>query len=349
MNRDFWRGKTVLITGHNGFKGCWLTKWLDMAGANVVGCALPSENSRQFQNLKLSERFVEVIGDIANPKTLNALTKYQFDIVFHLAAQAIVKTAAEKPFETFLTNVMGTVNLLEMLRNQNNLKAVVVVTSDKVYQNIETEKGYFEEDPLGGSEPYSCSKVCEEQVVKAYYEAYFKKTGIGFATARGSNCFGGGDYHFDRLIPYLEKCREERFVPEIRNPGAVRPWQFVLDLLNGYLYLAEFLSTRSVNQLEGFNFGPDEEQLITVGELARKISGEIKDGSESSFFEAKLLTINSKKSNRVLGWSPVYSIEQAIEETNTAYEGYFKGIPESVIYEECIKKYEDVAEAKNAG
>ena len=343
MTNNFWKNKTVLITGHNGFKGCWLTKWLDMAGAKVVGLSLEGETDT-IDNLELSENFVQIIGDITDINVLKELSGFKFDIVFHLAAQAIVKTAKEDPVRTFNTNVLGTVNLLQELRNQENLKAIVVVTSDKVYQNIETINGYVEDDPLMGSEAYSCSKVCEEQVTKAYYESFFKEMNVSVATARASNCFGGGDYHFDRLIPYLEECAYENKVPEIRNPESVRPWQYVLDLLHGYMTLAQWLYENDTKELLSYNFGPDDSELYTVGDMANIICGKAASGEKQSFYEAGLLFISSKKSLKDLGWKCIYGVESGLIETTLAYKKYFNKEKASVIYTECINRFEEKLE-----
>ncbi len=341
MNKDFWTNKRVLITGHNGFKGCWLTKWLDMSGAETIGFALEPEERSGIRGLSLSRNHTEIIGDISDIRNLQILEDIKPEIVIHLAAQAIVGKAREYPLETFRTNLMGTVNLLEVLRGIGCARSIVVVTSDKVYKNIEVKSGYTEEKPLMGNEPYSCSKVCEEQAAKAYYESYFKERDTGVATARASNAFGGGDYHFDRLIPYLEECAYKKIMPGIRNPEAVRPWQYVLDLLNGYLVLAQKLYEDGKHYSGVYNFGPAREELYTVSDVADMICGNAIRGKKQDYYEAGLLYINSDKSYEKLGWRALFNIYDGIEETNKAYRAYFRKGNTDSLYEDRIKAFEE--------
>lgn len=347
MNRDFWTNKTVLITGHNGFKGSWLVKWLDMLGAYTIGFSMEAEKESGIHQLSLSGKHIEITGDVRNRESLKAIEKYRPEIVIHLAAQAIVGKAKESPVETFETNLMGTVNLLEVLRGIDSVKAVIVVTSDKVYQNNETMEGYVEDSPLMGNEPYSCSKVCEEQAAKAYYESYFKAMGIGVAVARASNAFGGGDYHFDRLIPYLEKCYFENTPSVIRNPNAVRPWQYVLDLLNGYLILAEKLYQDFTEYSGAYNFGPDKKELYTVSEIADMICNKTVIGRKQDYYEAGLLFIDSSKSRQLLGWKTIFNVKAGIEQTTLAYEEYFKNGNTNSLYEKRITEFERQMEEDN--
>lgn len=340
MNKDFWKDKKVLITGHNGFKGLWLTKWLDMAGARVLGISLQPEEGSGISSLTFSQNYQNVNEDIRENKFWAKLREFQPEIVLHLAAQAIVKVAKDNPLETFEVNVMGTANLLEGLRYIDSVKSIVVVTSDKVYENRETMVPYHEGNPLMGSEPYSCSKVAQEQVAKAYFDSYFKDKGVGMASARASNAFGGGDFHFDRLIPYLEKCAFEGIVPEIRNPHSVRPWQYVLDLLNGYLMLAESLYETPNSCMEYFNFGPNQSELYTVGEMADIICKSTDVRSEKQdYYEAGLLLLDSEKSRDKLGWSPLYNTTDGLIQTNIAYKDYFENGCSDKMYEERIKDF----------
>lgn len=340
MKPAFWKGKTVLVTGHNGFKGTWLSKWLDLLGADVVGVSLHPDDKSEFEKLAFRGTFRNLELDLRDAKKLHILEECGPQIVIHLAAQAIVKTAKEHPADTFETNVMGTANLLEQLRCVPSVRSIVVVTSDKVYENKEQAVAYTERDGLMGSEPYSCSKVGQEQVAKAYYESYFKAQGVGLATARASNAFGGGDYHFDRLIPYLEECAYRGVTPELRNPDAVRPWQYVLDLLAGYLTLAEALYDMPNDAWQSFNFGPEKSELFTVGQMADMICGQaVKSTAGQRFYEAGLLMIDSEKSREMLGWRPLYNVRDGLAQTNLSYQEYFRHGNSDRIYEEAVMDY----------
>lgn len=340
MKPEFWKNKRVLITGHNGFKGTWLTKWLDTIGAKVMGVSLRPDEKNGFDRLSFSGNFCDCEIDLRKIEQLDSITEFAPEIVIHLAAQAIVKTAKEYPVDTFATNVMGTANLLEVLRTIPSVKSIVVVTSDKVYENKEQMVAYTENDGLMGNEPYSCSKVAEEQVARAYYESYFKALGVGVATARASNAFGGGDYHFDRLIPYLEECSYRGDTPEIRNPNAIRPWQYVLDLLAGYMTLAEFLFEKSNLEWQSYNFGPDKQELYTVGQMADIICGNaVETVVRQDFYEAGLLMIASDKSKMELGWKPLYNVREGLVQTNLSYQEYFENGNSDLIYDRAIEDY----------
>lgn len=342
MKPEFWKNKRVLITGNNGFKGTWLMKWLDIMGAEIVGISLKADAKNGFDKLNFSEKCYNYEIDLRNIDDLSVIQTFSPEIVIHLAAQAIVKTAKECPVDTFSTNVMGTANLLEVLRCIPSVKSIVVVTSDKVYENKEKLITYTEKDNLMGSEPYSCSKVAEEQVTRAYYESYFKELGVGIATARASNAFGGGDYHFDRLIPYLEKCAYKKVIPEIRNPNAIRPWQYVLDLLAGYMTLAERLYSNPNIEWESYNFGPDKEDFYTVGQMADIICGKtIETIDRQDFYESGVLMIASDKSKKELGWETLYNLKDGLEQTNLSYAEYFKNGNSDIIYHRAIKNYMD--------
>ena len=342
MNKDFWRGKKVLITGANGFKGSWLTKWLDLLGAEVLGISLEQDECSIYNELKFSNRHTYIIGDVTDFLFLKkAVESFKPEIVFHLAAQAIVKEAVLRPVETFSTNVMGAVNLLEVLRQAINCpKSIVVVTSDKVYKNVEIYDFYKEENELGGEEPYSASKACEELVVTAYREAFFKDKNIGIATARASNIFGGGDHHFDRLIPYLIKTTFEGERPKIRNPLAIRPWQYILDVLRGYMCLAEKLYKEPIKYAEAWNFGPKKTEIYTVEDIVNKILKTKMIVIGRSFKEANLLMIDAEKSYERLGWEPIYSFQKGMEHTCRMYYEYFKGVAINRLMDEAIDFYQ---------
>lgn len=334
MNGEFWKNKKVLITGNNGFKGCWLTKWLDNAGAYILGISLAPENESVYSNLYFSNNYKYRQFDIRNYKKLNdVIDEFRPEIIFHLAAQAIVKTAKFNPYETFEINMMGTLNLLEIIRDKDYVKSVVIITSDKVYKNIETQKAYIETSELGGNEPYSSSKACQEIIAYSYRNTYFNDSKTGIATARAANVFGGGDNHFDRLIPYLIQISINGEKPVLRNPDAVRPWQYILDLLNGYMILAERLYESPKEYAEAWNFGPDESKLYTVEDIASMIWSFINDSdyilskssSEQNFKEAMTLMINSAKSSSRLGWRTIYSLDEGMKKTVDFYRRFFLG------------------------
>jgi len=320
MNPYLWKNRRVLVTGHTGFKGSWLFKWLDLMGAETLGISLAPDGFSAYEKLIFSERGKSLTMDLSRPDCLTReISSFQPEVVFHLAAQALVGRAYERPLETFQTNVMATVHLLEALRECLSLRAVAIVTSDKVYQNLETGRPFVEGDPLGGTEPYSASKVCQEQVAVAYGTSYFLPRGVGIATARGSNVYGGGDYHYDRLIPGLIDGLLRGEPQTIRNPGAVRPWQYVLCLLEGYLRLAEVLLDHPVPAVEGWNFGPGLSECVTVGEIAQLLSGQTSRSGSSSYAEAKTLCLNAEKSATQLGWQVRVPLREGLERTKEFY------------------------------
>jgi len=342
---DFWRDKKVFITGHTGFKGLWLAKWLDTLGARVSGFSLQPDGASLHEKIRFSGNFRDTFGDVRDVAALGrAVNDAAPDIIFHLAAQAIVRTAFERPAVTFSTNVMGTVNLLETLRASPGFKALIVVTSDKVYENAETMRPYTESDRLGGDEPYAASKAAAELAVSAYRNAYFK-SGPGIATARASNVYGGGDLHYDRLIPYLIKTKLSGGRAEIRNPGSVRPWQYILNLLDGYMTLAE--SLHGDMKFSGcWNFGPPEDELYKVGD----IFGLIMDGDplpsegNKTFREAGLLLLDSGKSRANLGWKPIIGLEEGLRGCLDFYEGLSGDRSATELMEKSISSYMKLTE-----
>lgn len=348
MDKFFWKDKRVLITGHNGFKGCWLTKWLDMLGAQVCGVSLKAEAESVFEEINFSDRFVYYEEDITNFEALKKIfDDFRPEIVLHLAAQAIVKIAYEDPIRTFSYNVMGTVNVMECLKEIPGVKAALIITSDKVYENKEEKTPFSETDRIFGNEPYSASKACQEIVVNAYRDTYFKEKKIGIATARAANTFGGGDHHFDRLLPYIIKANYEKEEIKLRNPDAIRPWQYILDLLRGYVTLAQRLYENGEEFSSGFNFGPEKAQLFTVGEIAGLICERTTKERTADFSEAEVLMLNSEKSERLLGWKPIYSVEEGIKKTCEIYHSYFDGAGYNSLIENEIKGYEKLMEDKN--
>jgi len=340
MNPSLWKGRRVLVTGHTGFKGSWLLKWLDLMGAEGLGISLAPDGFSAYEKLRLSPSTKSLTMDLSSDDGLNrVITDFQPEAVFHLAAQALVGRAFERPMETFKSNVMGTVRLLDALRECSSLRAVVVVTSDKVYENQEIEKPFVENDPLGGAEPYSASKVCQEQAVAAYGNSYFLPRGVGIATARGSNAYGGGDYHYDRLIPGLIDGLLKDKPQFIRNPSSVRPWQYVLCLLEGYLRLAEELLERKPDRVEGWNFGPSLSECVTVGQIAEMLSGTAVLTDTSTFAEAQTLCLDAGKSAVKLGWRVRVPLREGLERTLEFYRRERAGESTDDLMREELERY----------
>jgi CDP-glucose 4,6-dehydratase len=328
----FFRGKTVLVTGHTGFKGAWLSEWLLRLGARVVGYALPPDQTPSLYTLLgLAERMQSVLADV---RDLGALERVfadsQPELVLHLAAQSLVRRSYREPVATFATNVMGTAHLLEAARKTASVRSVVIVTSDKCYENVGSQRGYRESDPMGGHDPYSASKGAAELVTAAYRRSFFSGPGSpGVASARAGNVIGGGDWSEDRLVPDLVRgiAREEPVT--IRNPASIRPWQHVLEPLAGYLMLARALHLDPSRFSDGFNFGPAEADL-PVGVLARRFVEALGRGSLAAPppgdqpHEASLLLLDSKKAREVLGWAPKLGIDDTVELTVDWYRRHQK-------------------------
>ncbi len=327
----FFRGKTVLVTGHTGFKGAWLSEWLLRLGADVVGYALPPDQTPSlFTALGLEHRMRSVLADLRDQEALaRVVSDTRPEIVLHLAAQPLVRRSYREPVATFATNVMGTAHLLEAARNTRSVRSVVIVTSDKCYENVGVTRGYREDDPMGGHDPYSASKGAAEIVTAAYRRSFFSEAGsAGVASARAGNVVGGGDWSEDRLVPDLVRgiVRGEPVV--IRNPASIRPWQHVLEPLFGYLTLARALCEDPRKYSEGWNFGPAEAEL-PVGELARRFVEALGRGTlapppeGAQPHEAALLLLDSTKARR-LGWSPRLGIEDTVGLTVEWYREHQK-------------------------
>lgn len=324
----FWNGKKVLITGHTGFKGTWLTVWLNKLGANVIGYSLEDyENDTLFNDCHLSEKIIDERGSITDLERLREVfTKHQPEFVFHLAAQALVRPSYEKPRETFEANVMGTVNVLECIR-ESNVKGAVIITTDKVYKNKEWLWGYREDDELGGRDPYSGSKSCAEIAVDAYRKSFFKEQGKLVATARAGNVIGGGDWSRDRLIPDCVRFLKNNQDIEIRSPRSTRPWQHVLEPLEGYILLGKKLLQREPVD-SAWNFGPKPDLILPVGVIVNQFlkewgSGTMRDISNTQStapHEAKLLSLDISKSIFQLNWNPKLNIEETIRLTASWYK-----------------------------
>lgn len=321
---DFYREKRVLVTGHTGFKGSWLCKLLTDAGARVTGYSLeaPTDPSL-FELLALSERMKSVNGDVRDlPHLRQVFADVQPEIVFHLAAQPIVRTSYEEPVYTYETNVMGTVHICECVRQNPCVKSFVNVTTDKVYENREWEWGYREEDPLDGYDPYSNSKSCSELVTHSYIRSFFSQMPVAVSTARAGNVIGGGDFAKDRIIPDCVRAAMNREAVAVRNPYSVRPFQHVLEPLYAYLLIAarQYEDKKFANY---YNVGPDDGDCITTGELVEIFCNCWKEGQRweqqgnvgKQPHEANYLKLDCSRLKKAFGWKPVWSIEEAVEKT----------------------------------
>lgn len=326
----FWNRKKVLITGHTGFKGSWLSLWLQKLGAEVVGYALePPTTPSLFKLSEIDKHMVSVIDDIRNKEMLvNTIKKYKPEIIFHLAAQPLVRKSYDNPVETFETNIMGTVNLLDAVRISDSVNVVINVTSDKCYENKEWLWGYREMDPMGGDDPYSCSKGCSELITNSFRQSYFKEKNIYLASARAGNVVGGGDWAVDRLVPDIIKSLINKETLIIRNPLAIRPWQHVLEPLNGYMMLAEAMWNHGQEYSEAWNFGPDDDHVINVGELTNKLIKlwnselEINHFNSNEPHEATLLKLDSSKAKLKLNWYPKLNLENTLLWTTDWYKKF---------------------------
>ena len=333
MWKDTYKGKRVLLTGHTGFKGAWLALWLKRLGAQVCGYSLaPKTNPSMFTELAIGNQLEKsVIADILNPQTLEQVFKeFQPEIVFHLAAQPLVRLSYAEPVLTYQTNVIGTLNVLEAARKTPSVKAFVNITTDKCYENKEVARGYTEDEPMGGYDMYSSSKGCVEIMSSSYRRSFLSEGGFALATARAGNVIGGGDWALDRLIPDCIRNIEAGKEIEIRSPHATRPWQHVLEPLSGYLLLGHLLYTKGKEYAQGFNFGPNPDSVLTVAEVAKQVvadygRGTVKVHKRDNLHEANLLMLDITKAKTVLGWQPVYTAKQAIEQTVAWYQRFYRG------------------------
>jgi CDP-glucose 4,6-dehydratase len=325
MNPEFWNGKKVFLTGHTGFKGSWLSLWLQSLGAELTGYALsPPTLPSLFTEANVSNDMQSIIGDVRDlDHLLKAIKQSKPEIVIHMAAQPLVRYSYRNPVETYATNVMGTVHLLEAVRQTTSIRAVVNVTTDKCYENQERIWGYRENEPMGGFDPYSNSKACSELVTSAYRNSFFNPNdyqahGVALASARAGNVIGGGDWAEDRLIPDIVAAFLRKEVVTIRNPQAIRPWQHVLEPLRGYLTLAEKLYTDGVGYAQPWNFGPEEGDARPVSWIVEKMvsiwGGEAGWGIDSAYHphEASYLKLDISKSRSYLMWHPVLNLEHAL-------------------------------------
>lgn len=344
----FYKGKRVLVTGHTGFKGSWLCIWLHELGAEVIGVAKDPYSERDNYVLAgLKDKIVDLRGDITDGELMKKIfKKYQPEIVFHLAAQPLVRLSYEIPVETYQTNVMGTINIMEAMRVTDSVKVGVMITTDKCYENKEQIWGYRENEPMGGYDPYSSSKGAAEIAINSWRRSFFnpddygRKHHVSIASVRAGNVIGGGDWALDRIIPDCIKAIEADKPIEIRSPKAIRPWQHVLEPLSGYMLLASKMWEEPTKYCEGWNFGPNTESIANVWTVAYKLitnygKGELKDISDpNALHEAKLLMLDINKAKFQLGWTPQMNIDQCV---NLVVDWYIRYTKENV-YELCVKQ-----------
>ena len=344
---NMYSGKKVLVTGHTGFKGSWLSIWLKELGAEVIGYSLdPYTTKDNFVLSGLKDKMVDIRGDIRDKKHLEEVfNKYKPEIVFHLAAQPLVRLSYDIPVETYEVNVMGTINVMECIRSTAETKIGIMITTDKCYENREQIWGYRENEAFGGYDPYSSSKGAAEIAINSWRRSYFnpkefEKHGKALASVRAGNVIGGGDWAKDRIIPDCIKALEEGKEIEIRSPKSIRPWEHVLEPLSGYLLLGQRLIENPVKYADGWNFGPNLDSIVTVWEIAEKVvkyygKGELKDISNpNELHEAKLLALDIAKARFELGWKPTLNIDETIEMTVEWYREYEK----MSTYEICVNQ-----------
>ncbi|MGV8083280.1 MAG: CDP-glucose 4,6-dehydratase [Coriobacteriia bacterium] len=343
-------GRRVLVTGHTGFKGSWLCEWLLRLGAQITGYALrPNTEPSLFVELGLADRIHHIIGDVRDLGALKAIfTSVRPEIVFHLAAQPLVRLSYEQPVETYETNVMGTVNLLEAVRDSSSVRVVIVVTSDKCYENRETGEAYRENDAMGGYDPYSSSKGCAELVTSAYRRSFFgSDSAVRVASVRAGNVIGGGDWALDRIVPDCVRALQAGRPIVVRNPDAVRPWQHVLEPLSGYLHLAARLWCGEHNLDGAWNFGPNEQGTVPVRDVVEAMVSAWGSGSwvasspmQHQPHEAKLLALNTEKAETLLNWRPLYRVADTICTTSAWYAARHGGGSVRLLTDADIARYE---------
>lgn len=351
---NMYEGKTVLVTGHTGFKGSWLSIWLKELGATVIGYGLdPYTNKDNFVVTGLKDKIVDIRGDIRNEEKLKQVfDMYKPEIVFHLAAQPLVKLSYEKPKETYETNVIGTLNVLECIRRSDSVKVGIMVTTDKCYENKEQIWAYRENDPMGGYDPYSSSKGCCELLISSYRNSFmnpndYDKHGKAIASVRAGNVIGGGDWARDRIVPDCIRALMKNQDIEIRNPSAVRPWQHVLEPLSGYLLLASKMYEDGVNYCSGWNFGPEFKSVITVKNVVETIleiwgsESRISTLNETDFHEANLLSLDITKSKKYLKWNPIWNIQECIKYTVNWYKNFLDNKEMYLLCKKQISIYEN--------
>jgi len=348
IDHAFWTGRRVLVTGHTGFKGGWLSLWLEAMGAEVHGYALaPPTEPSLFEEARIASRLAgHVIADVRDPAALRAvLEQARPEIIFHMAAQPLVRHSYAAPVETFAVNVMGTVNLLEAVRRLGSVTALVNVTTDKCYDNKEWQRGYREDDPLGGRDPYSSSKACSELVTAAYRDSFHAAGSPWIASGRAGNVIGGGDWAADRLVPDIFRALDAGETLTVRHPDAVRPWQHVLEPLSGYLAIAERLATNGRPFATAWNFGPDDADarpvhwiLDCIRSLCPDLAWQVEDAV--GVHEATLLKLDSARARTELGWRPHWPLAAALEKSVAWHRAWRAGADMGAVCLEQIADYE---------
>ena len=355
MNKIFWKNKKVLITGHTGIKGSWLSLWLQNKKSRLIGYSLaPPTEPNLFELAHIGQGMISITGDVRDSDYVRfVIEQHKPEIIFHMAAQALVRHSYKDPTETYSTNIMGTVNVLDAVRHSSDVRVVIVVTSDKCYMNHEWLWGYRESDPIGGHDPYSSSKACAELVTLAYRNSYFSKEdygrhGVALASARAGNIVAGGDWAKDRLIPDSVKAFMANRLVKVRNPNALRPWQYVLEPLKGYLCLAEKLWEHGPDFAEAWNFGPTDEDVKPVSWILEKLTELWGDGASwepdtsQHPHEALCLKLDCSKARNLLGWSPKMSLLTALEWTVEWYKNYQRNQDMRHATETDIRRFENL-------
>jgi CDP-glucose 4,6-dehydratase len=351
IREHFWKGRRVLLTGHTGFKGSWLSLWLQSMGAELRGIALDAATEPALFNVAaVAAGMDHRVSDIRDFLSLQALfTEFQPEIVIHMAAQPLVRLSYQQPIETYATNVMGTVHVLEAARRVGSVKAIVNVTTDKCYENREWAWGYREDEPMGGHDPYSNSKGCSELVSSAYRKSFMAEAGIALATARAGNVIGGGDWAEDRLVPDILRSLEKGQTVSIRNPHAIRPWQHVLEPLSGYLLLAERLYEQGQAHAEGWNFGPRDDDARPVQWIVDRLVTIWGGGSGWSLqpgthpHEASFLKLDISKARQRLHWQPRWSLDTALVHIADWHKAWLAGSDMRAVCLNQIDKYRSEA------
>lgn len=351
MNTAFWQGKKVFVTGHTGFKGSWLCAWLQKLGAEVIGYALPPPTEpNMFTLASLAEGMTSIIADVRDLQALSeAMAAHRPEIVVHMAAQPLVRLSYEDPVETYATNVMGTVHTLQAIASCESVRAAVMVTSDKCYDNREWHWGYRENEPMGGADPYSSSKGCAELVTAAYVRSFFSGAeGAQIASARAGNVIGGGDWAKDRLIPDIVRSFAAGEKVVIRSPGAIRPWQHVLEPLRGYLMLAERLYGDGEAFRGGWNFGPRDDDARPVQAIVERMANQWGGGADweldhgANPHEATYLKLDSSKATQLLGWRPVTTLDLTLDWLVEWYRAHQTGEDLRALTLEQLSRYEQL-------
>lgn len=351
MNKLFWKGRKVLLTGHTGFKGTWMSLLLEHLEARTYGYSLPVETASFYESVNPKVE-VSIAADITDSVIVsNTIKNFEPEIVFHFAAHSSLQGSMEIPEYIFKTNMLGTLNVLEAARHSETIRAIVIITSDKCYLNCDKNEKYKEDSILWATDPYSSSKVCQELLSACYRDTFFQnqKKPIAITTARASNVIGPGDYNYARLFPYIFDCFVNKKIPEIRNPHAIRPWQYVLDVLNGYLLLAEqiFVNADITVEFNGaYNFGPTDDGFIDVRKVTEIVSQcfdnapyKIISGQDQIPQEKKILMLDSTKAQNILNWHPKYSIEKTIKETAKFIKAEKNGHKTDVLARTMVAKY----------